>query len=154
MTTILLPIQNADGQFQLLECLPEDLAWPDLQAIWRQYSVVHPICCAPPEQKLDVFFQYACKSYGAPVSLGTVFNPGWTAMLMDQVRHDCMVVSADLVPYLTTRGLFAEQIKHLTAMAIVGEKTPEQFAALQAQHPALSLHSLPSPFLELAYEHS
>tara|TARA_R110000850_G_scaffold94971_1_gene199892 strand:+ start:16129 stop:16590 length:462 start_codon:yes stop_codon:yes gene_type:complete len=116
----LVPIRKSNGDFEFIEAQPSELDWPDLRSIWAEIGITRPICFAPPEEKLDVFFSYACQTANAPISLGTVFNPGWSELFMDIIKHDCLVISAELSPYLFERRLFASHVDQLSLIVIVG----------------------------------
>ncbi|WP_435988132.1 hypothetical protein [Sulfitobacter sp. SH22] len=118
---VLVPIRSSNGDFYILEAAPSDLDWPELRALWQVTGVARPLCFAPPEDKIDLFFSYACQEAGVPISLGTVFNPGWTDMFFKTIAHDCLVLSSKLVPYLAEGRMFKDHLGQLKQVVIVGD---------------------------------
>jgi hypothetical protein len=133
-----------------LEAEPCDLDWPELRELWGESDVFRPICFAPPDEKLDLFFAYACQAAGLPISLGTVFNPGWTEMFLSTLQHDALVLTEDLVQYLVERRLFASHIEQLKLLVVVGDPPEEMQRALEAFTVECRLAVLPHPARALA----
>jgi hypothetical protein len=142
---VLLPIRSSDGDFHILEAAPSDLDWPELREFWQEGKITRPICFAPPEDKLDLFFSYACQKAGVPISLGTVFNPGWTEMFLKTIAHDCLVVSSALVSYLAEGRIFKDRLGQLKQIFVVGDLSQDAQQAVAILVAGGAVHALPHP---------
>jgi len=146
---VLVPIQTQNGAFHVFEGEPSQLDWPELRAYWQRVNVERPICFAPPEEKLDLFFFYACQKAGLPISLGTVFNPGWTDMFIGKIQHDSLVISSELAQYLAKRQLFAGHIGQLKQIVIVGDISQHAQREVANSAGKGTCHVLPHPVQKL-----
>ena len=130
-TKLLVPLRRSNGTYEVLEALPDDMNWPELRAIWSDMDVSMPLCFAPPEEKLELFFYYACEAHGVPSSLGTVYNPGLTGLYLESGEHDCLVISATLARYFIENALFAAYVKQLKQLVFVGSLSLDQQGILK-----------------------
>jgi len=142
---VLLPIRSSNGDCSVLEAEASDIDWPELRTLWRNAKIGRPLCFAPPEEKLDVFFSYACQKAGLPISLGTVFNPGWTDMFLSTIKHDCLVISSELASYLSERGLFGAHLGLLEQIVIVGDLSQHVRGSVSTLIDVIAVHILPHP---------
>ncbi len=145
LPNVLIPIRMPGGDFHIAEAAPSELDWPELRTRWSEAGSARPICFAPPEEKLDLFFSYACQKAGMPISLGTVFNLGWTEMFLDRIQHDCLVISSRLVRYLSERHLFADHLERLKLIVVVGYAPVEDKTATETLTANHTLRMLPHP---------
>ena len=145
MTGFLLPIKGTNGALNIFEVPPDQLYWPELQLIWDNSSIKLPFCFVPPESKLDVFFAFACRKSGRPISLGTVFNPGWSAYFLSEVGHDALVISFDLVKYINGNALFADHLSRFDQCVVVGDPGFETMEGLRSRLSTTDVRKLPHP---------
>ena len=80
-----------------------------------------------------------------PASVGSVFNPALTEHFLSELNHDCLIVYADLISYLTTRGLFARQFTHIRSLIVVGEADQTYLKRLEYMYPELETDVLQTP---------
>ncbi|WP_120500384.1 hypothetical protein [Roseovarius sp. EL26] len=149
-TKVLVPVRKPSGDFCIYEIEQDHLNWPEMREIWAKASIERPFCFAPPEEKLDVFFSYACKAAAMPISLGTVFNPSWSQLFIKTIKHDCLVISASLSSYLIQSPLFEQILPDFKQLAIIGTASDHALETLSARHAHLDIHILPNPVEELS----
>ena len=142
---ILIPVEQSSGDYKAFEFSQAQITWPEIRNLWAIHSVKLPLCFAPPETKLEIFFYYACQEYGAPASLGSVYNPGWTELFLSEVNHDCLIVADTLLPYITTNRLFTKAFDHIKLLICIGKPDLPIEQQLQAQYPKLTCEALPHP---------
>lgn len=148
-TDVLLPIRFENGAFRVFEVGPERLDWPELRQKWTQHKVKRPFGFVAPEEKLDVFFAYACRKAKVPISLGNVFNPAWSTLFLREIENDALVLSANLLTYVTGRGLFADHLVKLKHTAIIGHADSEKISDLRTLFENMDVQILPHPIQEL-----
>lgn len=142
---IIVPIENPNGDFAIFNIASEKANWPELRDLWATYNVTLPFCFVPPETKLDLFFYYACRQYGVPASLGSVYNPSLADHLLSKVAHDCLVISSNLTRYLLSNELFAENFDRLLLLVSVGDLDSTIEQQLSERYPHIAIAILPHP---------
>lgn len=161
---VLIPIRKSDGDFFIIEAMPSELDWPELRWLWDEASIKLPYCFAPPEEKMELIFSYACKKVQLPISIGTVFNPSWSEMFLNKIGHDCLLISSTVAPYVAQQKLFKTILQNLRLLIVVDmdlqEATSKQLGSqpliekLKQLAPELKICSLLNPyanFMQKAY---
>ena len=142
---VIIPMEKSTGAYEVYEFEPDQMNWRDIRTIWEKHSISYPLCFAPPEEKIEMFFFYACQKYGTPCSLGSVYNPSWTDMFLSKVGHDCLVITAPLVSYILSNNLFANRIANLRLLIFIGDIDPQNKDKLQGRFTDLKCEILPHP---------
>ncbi len=147
---VIIPMENTNGDYKIYEFYPDQMIWRDIRSIWEKHSIAYPLCFAPPEDRIEIFFFHACQAYGTPCSLGSVYNPSWTDMFLSKVGHDCLVITAPLISYVISNKLFATRIAKLRLLVCIGDINPELKDKLLERFADLKFESLPHPITSVA----
>lgn len=146
---IIIPMEHTNGNDEVYAFEHSQMDWCDIRAIWKENSIAYPLCFAAPENRIEMFFFYACQTYGTPCSLGSVYNPSWTDMFLSKVEHDCLVISAPLVSYIVSNNLFSHHISKLRLLISIGDINRKYIDKLQSRFLNLKYEALPHPITSL-----
>lgn len=146
---VMVPVEDSAGAFYVFEHTSDQLSWPEVRGIWVYHDITLPLCFVPPETRLDLFFFYACQSYGVPASLGTVYNPAWSELFLKEVCHDCLVITDTLISYVISNGLFAHHMDQFRVIICIGDLSLKDEAWLLSNYHNLHIAKLPNPLDQL-----
>lgn len=145
---IVIPLETSSGDYEVYTFQPNEMSWPDIRALWKKHTISYPICFTPPEDRVEMFFFYACQKYETPCSLGTVYNPSWTDMFLSKVNHDCLVIASPLIPYILSNDLFANHIPNIKLLISIGQVNQETHNKLRQRFPDLTCETLRHPIIQ------